>query len=159
MEVREVEGSTQLTMDAGRLAAENLDLRLRLVETRERLLAICGDALPDQKEVTTTPPRKQYRIDPLEDNRNRRLLLEHLTMCRAIASSLPWRVVEFAARPISPQLHNPAATITEEDVRAIDNPFEIRRRLDETGEYLVRVLNSRKWRLIQKFRGIFRRRW
>ena len=143
---------------AGRLAAENLDLRLKLIETRERWRAINHH---DQLEPDSTfiPPQKQHRIDPLEDSRNRRLLLEHLEMCRAIAASLPWRAVGLITSPFSRPLENPTTKLTPETVEAIEDLFDIRRSLDETGEFLVRVLNSRKWRLIQRARSIFGRQW
>ena len=144
---------------AGRLAAENLDLRLRLAETRERMAAICADRLSHPQVAARARQHDRRPADTLEDQRNRRLLCNHLDTCRAIASSLPWRAIELASRPFLADPVNPAASITNAEAQAIADPFEVRRLLDESGEYLARILGSRRWRWLQHVRGVFGRRW
>lgn len=144
---------------AGRLAAENLDLRLRLVETRERMATICADRFTHPQIAARTLHYERRPFDPLEDQRNRRLLRDHLDMCRAVASSFPWRALELAARPFHRDPVNPATKITSGGVEAIADPIEVRRLLDESGEYLARVLGSRRWRWLQGLRGLLGRRW
>lgn len=154
-----VEEESRLQLGAGRLAAENLDLRLRLAETRERMAAICTDLFSHPQVTARVRQSERRPVDPLEDQRNRRLLRDHLDMCQAIASSLPWRAVELATRPFRRDPVNPATRITSAQVEDIADPIEVRRLLDESGEYLARVLGSRRWRWLQAVRGVFGRRW
>lgn len=144
---------------AGRLAAENLDLRLRLAETRERMAAICADRLSHPQVAARARQHDRRPADTLEDQRSRRLLYDHLETCRAIASSLPWRAIDLVARPFNRDPVNPATRITSAEVDTIVDPIEVRRLLDESGEYLARVLGSRRWRWLQSVRGMFGRRW
>ena len=152
-------GSTRLNQSAGQIAAENLDLRLRLVETRERMTAVCLDHFTAPQSGVPTPQYDHRQIDPLESRRNLRILYEHLDVCRALASSLSWRVVDFVSTSFDRTLRNPAAASSEGGIETISDPAEIRRRLDEAAEYLTRVLGSRRWRLLQDVRGVFGRRW
>lgn len=153
------EERSRLQSSAGRLAAENLDLRLRLVETRERMATICADRFTHPQIAARTLYCERRPFDPLEDQRNRRLLRDHHDMCRAIASSVPWRALELAAWPFHRGPVNPATKITRGGVEGIVDPIEVRRLLDESEEYLARVLGSRRWRWIQGVRGLFGRRW
>ena len=141
------------------MAAENLDLRLRLVETRERMAAMCVDHLSAPQSAVPIPQQGHRRSDPLEIRRNLRVLREHLDVCRALASSFSWRVIDFVSASFDRTLRNPAAALSEAETETISDPAEIRRRLDETAEYLTRVLGSRRWRLLQDVRGVFGRRW
>ena len=152
------EASTPISC-GGRLAAENFDLRLRLVETRERMAAICADRLNHPQVAARLRQYDQRPIDPLEDQRNRRLLCEHLEMCRAIASSMAWRLIEIVMRPFDRTVSNPAASISISEIETIEDPLAVRRLLDETGEYLACVYGSQQWRWLQGARGAFGRRW
>jgi len=154
-----VEGAPRFNLNAGRIAAENLDLRLRLVETRERMTALCVDHLSAPQSAMPTSQQARRQIDPLETHRNLRILHEHLDVCRALTSSLSWRVIDFVSASLDRTLKNPAAAYSEAETETISDPAETRRRLDEAAEYLTRVLGSRRWRLLQDVRSVFGRRW
>ena len=123
------------------------------------MAAICADRFNHPQVAARARHFQRRPVDPLEDQRNRRLLLDHLEMCRAIESSLPWRVVELALRPFRRPVINPVAAITAAEVEAIADPAEVRRLLDESGEYLALILGSRQWRWLQNVRDVFGRRW
>lgn len=154
-----MEGASRFNLNAGQIAAENLDLRLRLVETRERLTALCVDHLSTPQSAMPTFQKDHRQVDPLETHRNLRILHEHLDVCRALTSSLSWRVIDFVSASFDRTLRNPAVVYSEAETETISDPAETRRRLDETAEYLARVFGSRRWRLLQDVRGVFGRRW
>jgi len=154
-----VEGVPRFKLNPGRIAAENLDLRLRLVETRERMTAVCLDHLSAPHWAMPASHHDHRQIDPLESRRNLRILHEHLDVCRALAFSYSWRVIDFVSASFDRSLRNPAAVYSEVEIETMSDPAEIRRRLDETAEYLTRVFGSRRWRLLQDVRNVFGRRW
>ena len=154
-----MEGAFRTSQSAGQMAAENLDLRLRLVETRERMAALCLDHNSAPESMVPAPQPNHRQIDPLENHRNLRILQEHLDVCQALASSLSWRVIDFVSASIDRTLRNPAAGLSGAETETMSDPVEIRRLLDEAAEYLTRVLGSRRWRLLQDVRGVFGRRW
>ncbi|MEJ2582965.1 MAG: hypothetical protein P8127_15235 [Acidobacteriota bacterium] len=146
---------TELTKGKGRLTAENLDLRLQLEETRERLAAICADR-------DSNPPGFQderRRIDPFDNQRNVAILHQHLDVCQALASSMPWRAVNLVSRPFRQAIENPVDTLANTEITDKSDPAAIRRHLDQTSEFMARVWGSKRWRILQNVRRVFGRQW
>ena len=148
-------GSPSLLREVGRLRAEVFDLGLRYRESCHVIEVLAGRQGHGRGQGKGASPGGGNH-DPVLTSRLRELLCHHLRFCRALEGSWPWRLV----RALEPERWRPppATRLQSADAAALDEQA-LDDDLREISEYVRRVLESRRWHMIQRIRRLVGRAW